>query len=156
MSRNQEVILTNMCFIEDKDGRFVMQFRDPMRYDWSGAVFPGGHVEPGESLHASVIREIFEETGLQIEAPRLVGIKHFYTREQVRYLVFLYRAYSFTGELTSSEEGEVRWVTKKELDEGEIALAESMEEMLPVFFEENYSELYYERDSGGNYQQYYF
>lgn len=156
MPRSQEVILTNMCLIEDEVGRFVMQIRDPKRYAWSGAVFPGGHIEAGESLHASVIREVFEETGLTITEPKLIGVKHFYTREQVRYLVFLYRTNQFTGELTSSEEGEVRWVTKAELDAGELVLADSMEDMIPVFFDNTISELYYERDSDDILQRIFF
>ena len=32
MSRSQNVILTNMCLIEDDRGRLVMQIRDPKRY----------------------------------------------------------------------------------------------------------------------------
>lgn len=42
MSRSESVILTNMCLIEDEQGRFVMQIRNPERYAWSGAAFPGG------------------------------------------------------------------------------------------------------------------
>ncbi|MBM7642318.1 8-oxo-dGTP diphosphatase [Streptococcus loxodontisalivarius] len=156
MSRSQEVILTNMCLIEDGAGRFVMQIRDPERYDWAGAVFPGGHIEEGESLHAAVIREVFEETGLTISNPQLVGIKHFYTRDKVRYLVFLYRSNQFTGELTSSDEGEVRWVTKAELESGQLNLADSMEDMIPVFFDQSLSELYYERDSEDILQRIFF
>jgi phosphatase NudJ len=35
---------------------------------------PAGHVEPGESLLAAVVRETFEETGLRFEPEFLVGI----------------------------------------------------------------------------------
>lgn len=42
MPRSEDVILTNMCLVEDKDDNCVVQIRDPKRYDWSGAVFPGG------------------------------------------------------------------------------------------------------------------
>ena len=42
MPRSQEVILTNMCLIEDKEGKVVVQIRDPKRYRWSGVAFPGG------------------------------------------------------------------------------------------------------------------
>ncbi|MBM7635809.1 8-oxo-dGTP diphosphatase [Streptococcus saliviloxodontae] len=153
MSRSQEVILTNMCLIEDEAGRFVMQIRDPKRYDWAGAVFPGGHIEDGESLHAAVVREVCEETGLSISNPKLMGIKHFYTRkDNIRYLVFLYRANRFTGELTSSEEG----VTKAELDAGLIDLADGMEDTFPIFFEEKVSELFYERDTADILQTFFF
>ena len=38
MSRTEEVILTNMCLIEDGQGQIVMQIRDPERY--AGRVQP--------------------------------------------------------------------------------------------------------------------
>lgn len=42
MSHQSQVILTNMCLIEDDQNRIVMQIRDPKRYSWSGAALPGG------------------------------------------------------------------------------------------------------------------
>ena len=95
MSRSQATILTNMCLIEDGRGNIVMQIRDPKRYYWSGAALPGGHIEAHEGLVESVIREVKEETGLTIKNPKLVGMKHFYTTDNERYLVFLYRTSDF-------------------------------------------------------------
>ena len=95
MSRSQATILTNMCLIEDGHGNIVMQIRDPKRYSWSGAALPGGHIEAHEGLVESVIREVKEETGLTIKNPKLVGMKHWYTTEYERYLVFLYRTSDF-------------------------------------------------------------
>ena len=34
MPRTEEVILTNMCLIEDGQSQIVMQIRDPERYAW--------------------------------------------------------------------------------------------------------------------------
>ena len=84
MSRTSQVILTNMCLIEDGNGNIVMQIRDPKRYSWSGAALLGGHIEEHEGLVESVIREVKEETGLTIHHPQLVGMKHWYTKEDVR------------------------------------------------------------------------
>ncbi|MHC3585260.1 DNA mismatch repair protein MutT [Streptococcus suis] len=42
MARKEMVTLTNMCLIEDKEGKVVVQIRDPKRYRWSGVAFPGG------------------------------------------------------------------------------------------------------------------
>lgn len=141
MSRSEKVILTNMCLVEDGKGNILIQFRDPKRYTWSGAALPGGHVEAGESLHASVVREIFEETGLTIANPSLVGMKHWHTKEGIRYLVFLYRTHEFEGEIRSSEEGEVRWIAREELPY--INLAYDLLNLLRVFEEDELSELFY-------------
>ncbi|CRH93553.1 8-oxo-dGTP diphosphatase [Chlamydia trachomatis] len=141
MPRSQEVILTNMCLIEDADRKIVMQIRDPERYTWSGAALPGGHIEVGESLHEAVVREVYEETGLLIRNPKLVGMKHWYTKEGVRYLVFLYRTIDFEGQLRSSEEGEVQWVDRADLPEMELAY--DLLNLLRVFDEKELSELFY-------------
>nr|WP_181008212.1 8-oxo-dGTP diphosphatase [Streptococcus mutans] len=130
-----------MCLIEDGNENIVMQIRDPKRYSWSGAALPGGHIEEHEGLVESVIREVKEETGLTIHHPQLVGMKHWYTKEDVRYLVFLYRTSDFEGDLQSSDEGQVRWVARKEL--AELDLAYDMLNLLRVFEEKNLSELFY-------------
>lgn len=138
MSRTETVTLTNMCMVTDGTRVLVQNRLDP---DWSGYTFPGGHVEKGESFTDAVIREVWEETGLTIEAPRLCGIKDWPEEDGSRYMVLLYRADRFTGTLMSSGEGEVSWV---ELDElRSLPLADSMANMLRVFLEEDLSEQYY-------------
>lgn len=141
MSRAQSVILTNMCLIEDENGNVVMQVRDPKRYSWSGYALPGGHIEAHEGLVESVIREVKEETGLTIKNPQLVGMKHWYTKEDERYLVFLYRASDFDGEIHSTEEGEIKWVARKDLTN--LDLAYDMLNLLRVFEEDDLNELFY-------------
>ena len=141
MSRSQATILTNMCLIEDDHGNIVMQIRDSKRYSWSGAALPGGHIEAHEGLVESVIREVKEETGLTIRNPKLVGMKHWYTTDDERYLVFLYRTSDFEGDIHSTEEGEVRWVAREDVPKMELAY--DMLNLLRVFEEDQLSELFY-------------
>ena len=143
MARTETVTLTNMCMVTDGTRVLVQNRVDP---DWSGYTFPGGHVEAGESFTDAVIREVREETGLTIEAPRLCGIKDWPEEDGSRYMVLLYRADRFSGTLVSSGEGEVSWV---ELDAlRSLPLADSMENMLRVFLEEDLSEQYYLLENG--------
>ncbi len=142
MSRMEEVELTNMCMVCDGRGNVLVQ--DKHHPHWSGWNFPGGHVERGESVTASVIREVFEETGLTVENPLLCGIKEFHKlSDGGRYIVFLYRANKFSGEIKSSSEGAVFWHPISELDEKR--LVPSFEDMLRVFTDDNISEVFYER-----------
>ncbi|MCS4488064.1 8-oxo-dGTP diphosphatase [Streptococcus sciuri] len=149
MSRAEKVILTNMCMIEDNKGNVVMQYRRPERYAWSGFAFPGGHIEKGESLHQAMIREVYEETGLTIYRPQLVGVKHWHTMENERYLVFLYKASDFTGCLQSSDEGEVSWVKKENL--ADLDLAYDLLNLVRIFDEDNLSELFYSERLGADF-----
>ena len=129
MSRSQETILTNICLVEDAgNDRLLVQYRSPKRYRWSGYAFPGGHIEEGESLHDAVVREVWEETGLTIQHPQLVGVKNWHTDEGIRYLVFCYKATDFSGTVRSTEEGEISWVQKADFPRLDLAY-----DMLPLW-----------------------
>lgn len=144
MSREIKAEITNLCMIQDGTKVLV---QDRLAKNWPGITFPGGHVDAGESVTDSVIREVFEETGLTIRQPRLCGIKDWTRDDGVRYLLFLYKTDKFSGELKSSEEGEVFWAELSALPG--MNLAEDMDVNLRVFLEDGISEFYYERQNGG-------
>lgn len=73
MDRKTEIELTNMCLIYN-DNAVLVQEKVGTKYK-GGLVFPGGHVEEGESLRDSMIREIKEETGLTISDLQPCGFK---------------------------------------------------------------------------------
>lgn len=105
MDRKQQIELTNMCLVYDEN-RILVEEKKGTRHV-GGLVFPGGHVEPSESLLQSVIREMKEETGLDIKKTLLCGFKDWIQDDGTRYLVLLYKTNQFSGELKSSEEGRV-------------------------------------------------
>ena len=142
MSRTEQVILTNLCMVYDDAGNILVQNRkDP---SWPGICFPGGHIEPGESFVESVIREVWEETGLTIEKPILCGTKQFPTRDGDRYVVFFYKTNQFSGELKSSDEGEVFWILREDLPQ--YQMVDDFLDMVKVFEEDDLSEFYYYKD----------
>lgn len=143
MSRTETVIITNMCMVYE-GSRVLVQ--DRVGQHFSGITFPGGHVEHGESFTDAVIREIREETGLTISNPQLCGIKDWMNDEGVRYVVLLYKTDHFTGELRSSEEGEVFWTERSDLLK--MKLAKDMPDVFRVFFEDELSEFYYYKENG--------
>ena len=145
MSRTTPTILCNLCMVEDlENGKVVLQYRSPDRYKkWSGYAFPGGHIEEGESLAESVIREVYEETGLTIADPKLVAVKDWPLDDGGRYIVFCYKATEFTGQLRSSEEGEVSWVEKDQLEK--LDLSYDMLPLLEVMEDPDLSEYYYRK-----------
>ena len=153
MSRATSTVLTNLCLIEDTStNKVVLQYRSPERYKkWSGYAFPGGHIEEGESLVESVIREVYEETGLTIADPKLVAVKDWEPEEGGRYIVFCYKATEFTGQLRSSEEGEVSWVKKDQLEK--LDLSYDMLPLLEVMEDPDLSEYYYRKRTDDDWEK---
>ena len=129
MARMEEVELTNMCMVCDGKGNVLVQNKKGDR-TWHGWNFPGGHVEQGEFVTPSVLREIKE-----------------FQKEQdgKRFIVFLYVASRFSGELRSSAEGDVFWYPLSELKRSK-ELADGFSEMLPVFTSDEISEVFYTND----------
>jgi 8-oxo-dGTP diphosphatase len=106
-------ILTNMVMLYRKDGEVLVQ--DRLKKDWPGLNFPGGHVERYESLEASAIREMKEETGLDVASLEQCGVFEWNVPEKnIRHLAILYRSNVFSGELSSSQEGKVFWLQPSE------------------------------------------
>ena len=137
-----ETELCNMCMITDAEGRVLVQERLPKPSNpWSGLTFPGGHVEPGETVVASVIREVQEETGLTVSNLQNCGYIQWYNPvKQSQYFVFLLKTSSFSGELTGSVEGNVKWMSLDEMLAGK--LAPNMTKYLAVFQNENIPQAY--------------
>ena len=137
MSRTENVELTVVCMLEDGD-KILLQ--DRVKTDWHGYALPGGHVEKDESFLDAVKREMKEETGLEIRNPRLVGLKQV-PIDNGRYLVVLFKATEWSGELTSSEEGEMEWVEYARLPE--LDTVADLEEMLRMMNSPDLTELRY-------------
>ena len=137
-----ETELCNMCMITDADGRVLVQERLPKPSNsWSGLTFPGGHVEPGETVVASVIREVQEETGLSVSNLQNCGYIQWYNPvKQSQYFVFLFKTNTFSGELTGSIEGNVKWMTLEEMLCGK--LAPNMTKYIAVFQNETITQVY--------------
>lgn len=139
MSRVERTVLTNMCMVTDGSRVLVQQRSDPK---WPGIVFPGGHVEPGESFVDSTVREVYEETGLTVSNLRLCGVRQWSLEnaDYDRYIVFFFKTSSFTGTLRSSSEGEVFWLERADLPS--YPLVEGFDAMLSVFESDSLSENY--------------
>ena len=140
--RTETAEFTVLCLIHDKD-RILLQ--DRISDDWKGYTLPGGHVEIGESIVDAVIREMKEETGLTIRNPKLCGVKQFPIYDgdysKGRYVVFLFETDEYSGELTSSEEGAMHWVSNSDLDK--VDMVDDLPELLEVMMDGKYNEFQY-------------
>jgi ADP-ribose pyrophosphatase YjhB (NUDIX family) len=108
------------AFILDEDDRVLM-----IRRTDSGLYsIPGGGQEVGETIRQTVIREVKEETGIDVEPLRVIGIysdpEHVigYTDGEVRQeFSICFTARMTGGQLaTSDESSEVLWIARDDLD----------------------------------------
>lgn len=137
MAKTENVELTVLCLIQNRD-KILLQNR--VKKDWKGYTLPGGHVEPGESFVDAVKREMKEETGLDIINPRLAGIKQFPIKDG-RYVVLLFKAEQFSGEVVSSEEGKMEWIDYHQLSE--IDAVDDLDDLLRVINDPELTEFQY-------------
>ena len=74
----------------------------------------GGHVELGEEPFGASIREIYEETGLQVSGLEMAAIIIIDTNTNPGILVFVYKAVSVGGIWTESGEGKLVLLSRDE------------------------------------------
>ena len=88
-----------------------------------------GFVEPGESLEAAVIREVFEESGVRVENPQYLGSQPwpFPASLMVGFEARVPAGADTTGRPDGDEIIALRWFTRDEL----VAAVEAREVLLP-------------------------
>ena len=95
----------------DEDGRVAIVYR-PKYDDWT---FPKGKLEPGESEEEAALREVHEETGLDVDLGRELGYVE-YTDPKGRPKTVRYWVMNVNGgEFTANREvSELRWLPLEE------------------------------------------
>ena len=104
---------TTLCYIE-RDNKYLMLHRSCKKNDgsfgkWMGI---GGHFEEGESPYDCVIREVKEETGLDLVSPNYRAIVTFDSDEYESEQMHLFTCTDFIGEVGECNEGELCWIDK--------------------------------------------
>jgi ADP-ribose pyrophosphatase YjhB (NUDIX family) len=108
----------------DPHGRLLLirRLNDPGSGQWS---LPGGRVEPGETDKEAVVRELFEETGLDVIPGTLVG-----SVRRGPYEIFDYACEVEGGNLTAGDDAsEARWS-----DAADLAGLEAAGELVELLY----------------------
>ncbi len=99
-----------------RDGRVLIARRPDEAHQGGLLEFPGGKVEPGESVQQALVREIAEETGLRVPEGSLepvIGIRHDYGDKRV--FLDVWRSHGAVGEAEGREGQPVAWLAPEEL-----------------------------------------
>ncbi len=121
--------LATLCYVKN-NGQTLMLHRIKKANDihegkWNGL---GGKFEAGESPEQCVIREVREESGLEIVAPRYHGLLIFADFAGDDWYVWVFTAEHFSGNLIESNEGQLQWIP----DEAVLSL--NLWPSDPIFF----------------------
>ena len=106
---------TVLVYIKHED-KYLMLYRnkkvnDPNEGKWMGV---GGHIEKGETPDEAMVREVFEETGLQVISYSQIG-NALFVNDDYQEKMYLYTATCNKKEFTECNEGVLRYFTKEEM-----------------------------------------
>ncbi|MAX12441.1 MAG: DNA mismatch repair protein MutT [Candidatus Marinimicrobia bacterium] len=109
--------ISTLCYIKQNNQTLMLhrikKKNDIHKNKWNGL---GGKLERGESPEECVKREVFEESGLIIESPNLHGVITFPKFDGIDdWIVFVYTANNFEGNLIDCDEGKLDWVSDDQL-----------------------------------------
>jgi len=127
---SSETVIGNVCFILDKTHKQVLllkRAREPMKNLYTGV---GGKTEFVESVYESCLREVQEETGIEISNAKLKGVvKTILEEKNSSWLLFIYTAEAESGEFVECNEGTLKWVSLDQIDS--FLLIGFIKEILP-------------------------
>ena len=122
---------TTIIYLE-KDNKYLMLHRNKKEKDlnkdkWIGV---GGHIEENETIEQCIIREVKEETGLDLLDYKLCGEVLFDIDGFIE-IMYVFTSNNFKGELIECNEGTLEWINKSEIKklnlwEGDLIIFDRM------------------------------
>ena len=100
---------TVVAAIIQRHGRILIGQRKDLGHHPLKWEFPGGKVEPGETPHAALIRELQEEVGIHARIDRELMRYEYQYPGRSRILLIFYRVLDFDGEPQSLDFDQIRW-----------------------------------------------
>jgi len=147
---DKKITVGNVCFIRNEEKTEVLLLhrnREPMQGLWTGV---GGKTAFEEDIHSSCLREIKEETGLDVFDLQLKGvIKTILPEFNSAWILFAYTATTSEPQsIIPCDEGALQWVKEEQVYEHN--LVGFIRPILPYLLEEGaFVEGTFEHDRGG-------
>ncbi|MBQ7641524.1 MAG: 8-oxo-dGTP diphosphatase [Acholeplasmatales bacterium] len=105
------MIETVECYLI-KDNSYLMLHRNKRQNDMHEGKYIGigGHIEKGETKDEACIREIKEETGLDVHSMKYCG-QILFVNDDYEEMMYIYKSNDFSGNLIECDEGTLHWVS---------------------------------------------
>ncbi|GAB4574003.1 MAG: 8-oxo-dGTP diphosphatase [Anaerolineae bacterium] len=104
-----------LCFVLNGDDVLLLKRAANRRVYPNRYNGVGGHIERNEDPLSGVIREIREETGLEVRDPIFCGASHIDAGTGTGIILFIFRAESTSRDFRNSGEGTLEWVPVAEV-----------------------------------------
>ena len=125
MKKNENLpqVAVGAVIFKDESVLMVKRSNHPAKGMWA---MPGGKIHPGETMRQALIREIKEETGLDIEVGEIVYVFDVIERDDTDGISFHYVIIDFLcemkgGQLKAGDDAaDVRWISKMDLKESNV------------------------------------
>ena len=120
---SQPVVSVGAVVIDGSRVLLVKRGQEPLKGRWS---LPGGVVETGEELHAAVVREVREETGLDVDVGSVVEVLDRISRDETgrvefHYVIIDYACRATGGSLAhATDVDDARWVERGDLSDYDL------------------------------------
>ena len=110
-----QMINSVVCYLK-KNNCYLLLFRNKKKNDynhdkWIGV---GGHLEKDETIDQAAIREIKEETGLDVHSLSCSG-EVLFVYDDYQEKMYVYEITDFSGELIECNEGDLKWIPIKDI-----------------------------------------
>lgn len=136
-----QVVPRTLCFVTHDDDILLMKRAETKRIYPSYYNGLGGHIERHEDPLTGAIREIKEETGLEVKNVRYCGSTHINAGQEVGILLFIFSAEAISRDFHDCDEGTLEWIPLKKVlanaDNGDLQLVEDLPILLPRIYEDN-------------------
>lgn len=122
---SKPIVLVAACALVDTDNRILIAQRPEGKSLAGMWEFPGGKVEDGETPEAALIRELYEELGIETKETCLAPLTFAsYSYEKFHLLMPLYICRRYWGVPQSKEGQALKWVRSRNLRDYEMPPAD--------------------------------
>jgi 8-oxo-dGTP diphosphatase len=114
VQKNPTIVLVVAAALMADDGRILLQKRRLGTAFGGLWEFPGGKIEDGETPEMALVREIYEELGVQlaVEDVEAVGFAH---HQDQPHLILLYMCRKWIGDVQCLDGAAIGWFTSDEV-----------------------------------------